>query len=63
MTARSEDGDNSGKFNIKLNLIEGRSLVRYRKVNRTLDIDLWKLASLEMGGVKPSPISSELELK
>ena len=30
---RSEDGDDSGNSNIKLNLIEGRSLVRYREVN------------------------------
>ena len=32
--ARSEDGDNSGNSNVRLNLIEGRkSLVRYREVN------------------------------
>ena len=31
--ARIEDVDDSGNLNIKLKLIEGRSLVRYREVN------------------------------
>ena len=33
-SVRSEDVDNSQNANIRLNLIEGRSLVRYREVNR-----------------------------
>ena len=31
-SARSEDGGNSGNLNVRLNLIEGRSLVRYSEV-------------------------------
>ena len=61
-SARSEDGDNSANWNVRLDLIKGRNLVRYGQLD-PWNIYSWKLAGVEMGGSQTSPISSQLELK
>ena len=32
-SARSEDGNNSANWNVRLDLLKGRNLVRYKEVN------------------------------
>ena len=58
-----KDSDDSGNSNIKLNLIEGRSLVR--KVNGIPEIYICGSlqASIWVVAIKLSPISTELVLK
>ena len=57
-SARSEHGDDSGNSNIKLNLIKGRSWVRYRDINGIPGIYIrGSLQVLRWVAVKPSPIS------
>ena len=65
-SARSVDGDDSGNFNIKLNLFEARSLVRYREVSGIPGIYI--RGSLQAsrwggGGGGGGGWSSELQLK
>ena len=64
-STRIEDGDDRGNSNIKLNLIEGgRGLVRYREINGITGIHIrGSLQASRWVAVKPSLISSELELK
>ena len=52
-------GDDSGNLNIKLNLIEGGSLLRYSEVNGMPEIDIrGGLQGSRWVAVTPSPISS-----
>ena len=62
-SAKSVDGDDSGNSNIRQNLVEGISLLRYRAVNGSLEYIFEEACKPRDGRVKPSRISSELELK
>ena len=56
--ARSEDSDNSRDLNVRLNMIKGRSLVKYREVNGFPGIyarESWQAS--KWVAVKPRPIS------
>ena len=63
-SARSEDGDDSGNLNIKLNLIEVRIVVWQRKANGIPGVYICgSLQASRWVAVKPSPISSRTKVK
>ena len=63
-SAWREDGDDNGNSNIKLNLIEERSLVRNREVNRIPEIFICgSLQASRWVAVKPTPFSSKTRTK